>query len=112
MTRGKISLIRSRDWPVDRYANLTNKAYDEATLSNARLHLAIAGCLGWLEFAVTHAAQDWNLLPWMGWGLVYYLDLFCTIGGTLLLLAALVVKPRSLGPHRLRQRKLTRQKSR
>lgn len=69
-------------------------------MSKPRLHLAIAGCLGWLEFLLTQVAQGWNLLPWMGWGLVYYLNLLCAIGGTLLLVAALVVKPPSPRPDR------------
>jgi hypothetical protein len=64
-------------------------------LSNPRLQLAVAGCLGWLEFLLTQVAQSWDFLPWVGWGLVYYLNLFCAVGGTLLLIAALVVKPRT-----------------
>jgi hypothetical protein len=66
----------------------------EATLSSPRLALAIAGCLGWLEFALNYAAERWNLLPWIGWGLGHYVAFVCAIGGTALLLAALLVKPR------------------
>ena len=53
--------------------------------------LGTAGCLGWLEFALSQAAQRWQLLPWIGWRLSNDLDAFCALGGTGLLLAALVV---------------------
>jgi hypothetical protein len=62
-------------------------------LRNPRLHLALAGCLGWLEFVLSQAAQRWQWLPWIGWGLGHDLDLFCAIGGTALLVAALFVRP-------------------
>ena len=62
-------------------------------MRNPRLLLAIAGCLGWLEFVLTHVAEYWQWLPWMGWGLGHGLDLFCAIGGTALLLAALLLRP-------------------
>jgi hypothetical protein len=66
---------------------------NEATLRNARLLLAIAGCVGWLEFVLTQAAQYWLWLPWLGWGLVHGLDLLCAVGGTALLLVAWFLKP-------------------
>jgi len=56
-------------------------------LRNPRLHLALAGCLGWLDFVLSQAAQRWQWLPWIGWGIV------CAIGGTALLVAALFVRP-------------------
>lgn len=40
-------------------------------------------------------AVRWNLLPWIGLGLGHYVALVCAIGGTALLLAALIVKLRS-----------------
>jgi hypothetical protein len=72
--------MERRDWAVE--------ACREATLRNARLLLAIAGCLGWLEFVLTQVAEYWQWLPWIGWGLAHGLDALCAVGGTALLLIA------------------------
>jgi hypothetical protein len=49
--------------------------------------------------ALTHAAEQWNILPTMGWGLPnspgHYLDLFSAIAGIGLLLAAAYLKWRN-----------------
>lgn len=63
-------------------------------MRNPRLLLAIAGCLGWLEFVLSDTAQRWQWVPWIGWGLGHGFNLFCAIGGTALLLAAFFVKRR------------------
>ena len=59
-----------------------------------RLILASCACL--LIVVLTHVAEHWALLPFMGWGLPdspgHYLDMFSAIAGIGLLLAGLVAR--------------------
>lgn len=56
--------------------------------------LAITGGACWLIVVLIHVAEWQRIFPGMGWGLPaspgHYLDLFSAIGGTALLLAALL----------------------
>ena len=63
----------------------------------ARL-LFLAGCCCLLVVVLTHIAERLHVLPGMGWGLPdspgHYLDLFSTLAGVVLLLAAFVLRGR------------------
>lgn len=62
--------------------------------------LTLAGCVCLLIVVLTHVAERFHILPGMGWGLPnspgHYLDLFSAIAGVGLLLAAYVLRRRSL----------------
>jgi hypothetical protein len=58
--------------------------------------LVLAGCACLIVVALTHVAERFAFLPWMGWGQPdspgHYLDLACAIAGFALLLSAAVVR--------------------
>jgi hypothetical protein len=60
--------------------------------------LLVAGCACLLVMVLTHVAERYQFLPGMGWGLPnspgHYLDLFSAVSGVVLVLAALVLRPR------------------
>jgi hypothetical protein len=58
--------------------------------------LLSAGCICFIVVALTHVAEQLDVLPSMGWGLPnspgHYLDFFSAISGIVLLLAASIAR--------------------